>query len=105
MRSVTRGKLGKLVSVCLGFYLVLLFNSSMRIADVITEMLDAPTMSRLLKLVITKYKGQLQFNASGVGSFTMLEVANRLNLEVERAKTVPCCLDIQETCPVPPPYT
>lgn len=34
----------------------------------------------------------------------MLEVANRLNLEVERAKTVPCCLDIQETCPVPPPY-
>ena len=76
----------------------------MHIADVIKEMLDAPTMSRLMKLFITKYKGQLQFHASDVGSFTMLEVANRLNLEVERAKTVPCCLDIQETCPVPPPY-
>ena len=76
----------------------------MHVADVITEMLDAPTMSRLMKLFITKYKGQLQFHASEVGSFTMLEVANRLNLEVERAKTVPCCLDIQETCPVPPPY-
>ena len=76
----------------------------MHVADIITEMLHSSTMSRLMKLFISKYKGQLQFHASDVGSFTMLEVANRLNLEVERAKTVPCCLDIQETCPVPPPY-
>ena len=84
--------------------LLLLFSSRMHVADIITEMLDSSTMSRLMKLFITKYKGQLQLHASDVGSFTMLEVANRLNLEVERAKTVPCCLDIQETCPVPPPY-
>ena len=77
----------------------------MSVAEVITELLDASTMSRLLKLVMVKYKGRLQFNASGAGSFTMLEVADRLGLNVERAKGVPCCLEIQESIPTPPPYT
>ena len=62
-------------------------------------------MSRLLKLVMVKYKGRLQFNASGAGSITMLEVANRLGLNVERANNVPCCLQLQESIPTPPPYT
>ena len=77
----------------------------MSVAEVITELLDASTMSRLLKLAMVKYKGRLQFNASGAGSFTMLEVADRLGLNVERAKRVPCCLELQERVPTPPPYT
>ena len=78
---------------------------AMSVADVITELLDQSTMSRLLKLAMDKYKRRLQFNASGAGSFTMLEVADRLGLNVERAKGVPCCLEIQESIPTPPPYT
>ena len=58
----------------------------MSVAEVITGLLDASTMSCLLQLAMVKYKGRLQFNASGAGSFTMLEVAGRLGLNVERAK-------------------
>ena len=42
------------------------------VAEVIAEMLDAPTMSCLVRQVMVKYKGRLQFSASGAGSFTML---------------------------------
>jgi hypothetical protein len=38
----------------------------MPVAEVITELLDAPTMSRILKLAMAKYKGRLQINASGL---------------------------------------
>lgn len=62
-------------------------------------------MSRILKLVMAKYKGRLQINASEAGSVTMQEVAARLGLSVERARTVPCCLELQERIPTPPPYT
>ena len=47
----------------------------MPIAEVLTEMLDAPTMSRILKLAVAKYKGRLHVNVSGAGSVTMQEVA------------------------------
>lgn len=77
----------------------------MSVAEVITDLLDASTMSRLLKLANVKYKGRLQFNASEAGSFTMLEVADRLGLNVERDKSVPCCLQLHESIPTPPPYT
>ncbi|KAA6419496.1 MAG: hypothetical protein FRX49_10594 [Trebouxia sp. A1-2] len=63
------------------------------------------TMSHLLKLAMVKYKGQLQFDASGAGSFTMQEVADRLGLNIERARSVPRCLELQESIPSPPPYT
>ena len=77
----------------------------MSVAEVITELLDAPTMSRILKLAMAKYKGRLHINAPGAGSVTMQEVAARLGLSVERARTVPCCLELQEGVPTPPPYT
>ncbi len=77
----------------------------MPVAEVLTEMLDAPSMSRILKLDVAKYKGRLQVTASGAGSVTMQGVAARLGLRVERARTVPCCLELQESTPMPPPYT
>lgn len=77
----------------------------MSVAEVITELLDAPTMSRILKLAMAKYKGRLHIHASGAGSVTMQEVAARLGLSVERARTVPCCLELQEGVLTPPPYT
>lgn len=77
----------------------------MSVAEVITELLETPTMSRVLKLAVAKYRGRLQINASGAGSLTMHEVAARLDLDVERARTVPCCLELQESVPIPPPYT
>lgn len=77
----------------------------MSVAEFITEMLDAPTMSHILKLAVAKYKGRLQVNASGAGSVTMQEVAARLGMSVERARTVPCCLELQESIPTPPLYT
>lgn len=76
----------------------------MCVAEVITELLDESTMSRLVKLLINKYKSRLQFCASGAGSNTMLEVADRLGVAVERAKHVPCCLELQESVPTPPSY-
>ncbi len=77
----------------------------MSVAEVVTEMLDAPTLSCILKLAVAKYKGQLQVHASGAGSVTMQEVAARLGLSIERARTVSCCLELQESISTPPPYT
>ena len=84
---------------------MLLTSLVMYVAEVIKELLDVPTMSRILKLAMVKYKGQLRVKASGAGSFTMLEVAARLGLNVERGRTVPCCLEVQDSVPTPPPYT
>ena len=71
-------------------------------------MLDTPTtseaMSHEIKLAMAKYKGRLQIDASGAGSVTMQEAAACLGLSVERARTVPCCLELQESIPTPPPY-
>ena len=77
----------------------------MPVAEVLTEMLDAPTMSRILKPAVAKYKGRLQVNACKAGSVTMQEVAACLGLSIERARTAPCCLELQESIPTPPSYT